>query len=135
MPNKHHWRMGCNALHHAATKGHASIVELLLQMGNFDINEQAGKYEKTPLAYAVQTGHYEVVEKLLGTGNVNLWCRTIECIGDGRYERTPLDIAVDSGQYAIAKELKEAIKKTDKASEQKNSSNSASYMSSNSKGM
>jgi len=55
--------MSDNALHKAAKAG--NLVEVQLQVGNFDINAKGGSSDMTALVYAVYFGHVEVVKLLL----------------------------------------------------------------------
>ena len=58
---------GGTALAFAADKGHAAVVDLLLERGA-NINVKDSFYGSTPLGWAVRHGHAEIVRTLLAKG-------------------------------------------------------------------
>ena len=70
---------GTTALHHAATRGDAEMVSVLLYAGaNVRATTRLGGY--TPLHLASQRGHEAVIERLIkGGANPNLATATAHC--------------------------------------------------------
>jgi ankyrin repeat protein len=58
---------GSTALHHAAWRGHADVVKLLLQAGA-DVNAKTRSNSETPLHLAAMHGHTDVIQLLLQAG-------------------------------------------------------------------
>ena len=83
----------------AAANGDLDEVNMLVQLGNVDIN--VGDYDKrTPLHLACGEGHMSIVQALVMSGaNVN---------AEDRWGGTPLDDAVRCGQKAIITLLKKS---------------------------
>ncbi|RSL70100.1 hypothetical protein CEP53_002017 [Fusarium sp. AF-6] len=87
---------GRSALSHAAERGYAGVVGLLLWKHNADANSR-GPRERTPLSYAAQRGHEQVVEALLRVPNVDVDSKAEGC--------TPLACAAFRGHARIVQRL------------------------------
>ncbi|RSM12118.1 hypothetical protein CEP52_002630 [Fusarium oligoseptatum] len=87
---------GRSALSHAAERGYARVVGLLLWKHNADANSR-GPRERTPLSYAAQRGHEQVVEALLRVPNVDVGSKAEGC--------TPLACAAFRGHARIVQRL------------------------------
>ena len=81
----------------AADYGHASIVQMLIERKDVDINSK-DKYGWTPLSLAAMNGHEVVVRLLIGRGDVNVNVKD-------DYGWTPLFIAVMNGHEPVARLL------------------------------
>ncbi|OBS25854.1 hypothetical protein FPOA_06389 [Fusarium poae] len=90
------------ALSHAAKRGHAGVVAVLLEKGkaNPDSNPSfiEGEFERTPLSFASEAGHQDVVNILLDTPGVDLNSKGPVC-------RTPLHYAVQARFEGIVNSL------------------------------
>ena len=84
-------------LHCASLFGLAKVVETLIEIPNFDIN-QRDPIGITPLGWAAQNGQEEVVQLLLGQGDV-------EPDKLNRDGRTPLSYAAQNGHKRVAQLL------------------------------
>jgi ankyrin repeat protein len=71
--NSKYWS-GETALHFAAERGHAHVVETLLQDPRVDVNER-DVFAMTALHFAAKRGHANVVEKLLQDPRVDIHAR------------------------------------------------------------
>lgn len=83
---------GGTALAFASDKGHAAVVDLLLERGA-DPNTKDRFYQATPLTWAVMNGHTEVVRSLLAKG--------------AQGETEALMLAAGQGQSGIVKAILE----------------------------
>ena len=84
-------------LHLAVTYGHTSIVKLLLDCADIDVNSRNADSE-TPLCKAALRGHTPIVELLLD-------CADVDVNLPDKYGRAPLDRAATWGFISIVKLL------------------------------
>jgi len=66
-------RFGRTSLSWAAEKGHAAVVELLLETGNVNVYAE-DEYNRTPLLRATENGHVDVVEHRRDTRLLSSCC-------------------------------------------------------------
>jgi ankyrin repeat protein len=90
---------GQSTLWRAARAGHETIVQLLLETGQVDVESKDTAYGRTPLSWAANRGHEAVVRLLLKTGQVNVESE------DAFYSRTPLSWAAEGGHEAVVRLL------------------------------
>ena len=82
----------------AAEYGQESVVQLLIEQSNVDINSK-NKFGRTPLSWAAEKGHSAVVRLLIERGSVDVNTK------DNKNERTPLILAADEGHEAVVRLL------------------------------
>ncbi|KAL2819476.1 hypothetical protein BJX63DRAFT_439011 [Aspergillus granulosus] len=87
-------------IHIVSHFGLTSVVKLLLDSGNMDVDSKDTGYGQTPLSWAAENGHEGVVKLLLATGNVDVDSK------DTEYGRTPLSWAAENGYTVITEILK-----------------------------
>ncbi len=85
---------GLSVLHIASKKGHASMVQMLIEHGTMDIDAKDG-HNQTPVFHAALHGHHDVVELLL-KGNAD-----VELTDLGG--RTPLLVASGNGHESVVR--------------------------------
>ncbi|KAH7175975.1 hypothetical protein EDB81DRAFT_634060 [Dactylonectria macrodidyma] len=68
---------GRTPLSYAVGMGHETIVKLLLDTGNVDIDWK-DRWSRTSLSYAAEIGHEAMVKLLLDTGNVDVNSKVTE---------------------------------------------------------
>ncbi|KAJ6028826.1 hypothetical protein N7540_004402 [Penicillium herquei] len=89
---------GYTALHHAASKGHLEICQLLSKAKQIKLNAPS-RWQATPLSQAAENGHDAVVKLLLE--------KRADIEAKGKKGQTPLSCAVISGHEAVVKLLLE----------------------------
>ncbi|KAL7795967.1 putative ankyrin repeat-containing protein [Trichoderma ceciliae] len=89
----------CTALHHAASKGHLEVCQLLSRKNKVKVDVES-EYQCTPLWLAASNGHEEVV-LLLIEKQANLEAN------DTALRQTPLSRAVENEHHAIVRLLLE----------------------------
>ena len=89
-------------LSYAAGNGHESVVKLLLETENVDVDCKDLTTGRTALSYAAEKGSLIVVEDLLSTGKANVDSRD-------RTGRKPLRWAIEEGREEVAKLLRDKM--------------------------
>lgn len=98
-------RYGGTALAFAADKGHAAVVDLLLERGA-NVNAEDTFYGSTPLAWAVRHGHAAIVRSLLAKGAKSGPQALIAAAGEGHAEVTKVLLEHDKpGPEALSDAL------------------------------
>ena len=78
----------------AAEYGHESVVRMLIEREEVDINSKDNRYEKTPLSWAAEKGHEAVVQLLIKRDGVEINSRDM-C------GRTFLSVAAEQAYKAV----------------------------------
>lgn len=91
--------LGQMPLHYVSRLGCIDMLESLLNLGQFSVNEMDSK-SKTPFHYACQSGCFKVVELLLNSG---AYLEQADNLG-----RTPLHYACQTGVFSIVELLLKA---------------------------
>lgn len=91
--------IGWTALHHAALRGHANVVKVLIE-ADANVDLRTNDEYRTALHYAAMEGHREIVTMLLEAG-----AKPAEPDID---DKTPRDLALENGYEEIAAQLEEA---------------------------
>jgi ankyrin repeat protein len=81
---------------------HESVVQLLLDADEREVDSADDDYGQTPLSWAAENGHRAVVKLLLNAGRAQIW-------SPDKNGRTPLSLAAGNGHGLTAKLLLETL--------------------------